>query len=138
MGITITTKKSELCWLYHEYTWTKKNYDDWKQWLIGIAEKHNWQNTEDDYWTASNIALAKLIQNLEWDEVATHFENDDDLSYEFEVKVYNGEMIKRTVSLNESLADAMGEDAWDADYEVGDACDTDTEYEFNEIEEEDE
>ena len=46
-------------------------------------------------------------------------------------------MIKRTVSLNESLADAMGEDAWDADYEIGDACDTYTEYEFNENEEED-
>ena len=137
MSKTITTKKSELCWLYHEYTWTKKDYDDWKQWLIGIAENHNWQNTEDDYWTASNIALAKLIQNLEWDEVATRFKNDDDLSYELEIKGYNGEMIKHTVSLNESLADAMGEDAWDADYEIGDACDTDTEYEFNEIEEED-
>ena len=83
------------------------------------------------------VALAKLIKNLEWDEVATRFENDDDLSCEFETKDYNGEMIKHTVSLNESLADAMGEDAWDADYEIGDACDTDTDYEFNEIEEED-
>lgn len=137
MSKTITIKKSELCWLYHEYTWTKKNYDNWKQWLIGIAEKRNWQIAEDDYWTASYVALAKLIQNLEWDEVATRFENDDDLSYELETKSYNGEMIKRTVSLNESLADAMGEDAWDADYEIGDACDTDTDYEFNEIEEED-
>ena len=118
--------------------WTKEDYDNWKKWLIGIAEKRNWQTIEDDYWTASNIALAKLIQNLEWDEVATRFENDDDLSYEFETKGYNGEMIKRTVSLNESLADAMGGDAWDADYEIGDACDTDTDYEFNEIEEEDE
>ena len=134
MSMTITTKKSELCWLYHEHTWTKKDYDNWKQWLIGIAEKHNWQIIEDDYWIASYVALAKLIKNLEWDEVATRFKNDDDLSYEFEAKGYNGEMIKRTVSLNESLADAMGEDAWDADYEIGDACDTDTDYEFNEIE----
>ena len=138
MSMTITTKKSELCWLYHEYTWTKKNYDDWKQWLIGIAEKHNWQIAEDDWWTASYVALAKLIKNLEWDEVATRFKNNNDLSYEFEIKGYNGEMIKHTVSLNESLADAMGEDAWDADYEIGDACDTDTDYEFNEVEEEDE
>lgn len=137
MSMTITTKKSELCWLYHEYTWTKKDYDNWKRWLIDIAEKHNWQIAKDDYWTASYVALAKLIKNLEWDEVATRFENDDDLSYELEIKGYNGEMIKHTVSLNESLADAMGEDAWDADYEIGDACDTDTEYEFNENEEED-
>lgn len=137
MGKTITTKKSELCWLYHEYTWTKKDYDEWKQWLIGIAERNNWQ-IPDDYWNASNVALAKLIQNLEWDEVATRFENDDDLSYEYEAKGYNGEMVKRTVWLNESLADAMGENAWDADYEIGDACDTDTDYEFDEIEEEDE
>lgn len=138
MGMTITTKKSELCWLHHEYTWTKKNYDDWKQWLIGIAEKRNWQIIEDDYCTASKVALAKLIRNLEWDEVATRFKNDDDLSYEFETKGYNGEMIKRTVSLNESLAEAMGEDTWDADYEIGDTCDTDTDYEFDGIEEEDE
>ena len=138
MDITITTKKSELCWLHHEYTWTKKNYDDWKQWLIGIAERRNWQIIEDDYCTASKVALAKLIRNLEWDEVATRFKNDDDLSYEFETKGYNGEMIKRTVSLNKSLAEAMGEDAWDADYEIGDTCDTDTDYEFDGIEEEDE
>lgn len=138
MGMTITTKKSELCWLYHEYTWTKKNYDDWKQWLIGIAERRNWQIIEDDYCTASKVALAKLIRNLEWDEVATRFKNDDDLSYEFETKGYNGEMIKRTVSLNESLAEAMGEDAWDADYEIVDTCDTDTDYEFDGVEEEDE
>ena len=138
MGITITTKKSELCWLYHEYTWTKKNYDDWKQWLIGIAERRNWQIIEDDYCTASKVALAKLIRNLEWDEVATRFKNDNDLSYEFETKGCNGEMIKRTVSLNESLAEIMGEYAWDADYEVGDTCDTDTDYEFDEIKEEDE
>ena len=138
MSMTITTKKSELCWLYHEYTWTKEDYDAWKQWLIGIAEKHNWLIPEDDYWTASNIALAKLIQNLEWDEVATRFKNDNNLSYEFETKGYNGEIIKRTVWLNQSLADAMGENAWDADYEIGDACDTDTDYEFNGIEEEDE
>lgn len=138
MGMTITTKKSELCWLYHEYTWTKKNYDDWKQWLIGIAERRNWQIIEDDYCTASKVALAKLIRNLEWDEVATRFKNDDDLSYEFETKGYNGEMIKRTVSLNKSLAEAMGEDAWDADSIIGDTCDTDTDYEFDGIEEEDE
>ena len=137
MSKTITTKKSELCWLSHEYTWTKKDYDKWKQWLIGIAEKRNWQTIADDWWTASYVALAKLIKNLEWDEVVTRFENDDDISCEFETKDYNGEMIKRTVSLNESLADAMGEDAWDADYEIGDACDTDTDYEFNETEEED-
>ena len=136
MGKTITTKKSELCWLYHEYTWTEKNYNNWKNWLVGIAEKHNWLITEDKYWTACNIALAKLIQNLEWDEVATRFEKDDDLLYEFETKGCNGG--KHTVSLNKSLADAMGEDAWDADYEISDACDTDTDYEFNEIEEEDE
>ena len=136
MGMTITTKKSELCWLHHEYTWTKEDYDAWKEWLIGIAERHNWQTTEGDY--ASKVALAKLIQNLEWDEVATRFKNDDDLSYEFETKGYNGEMIKRTVSLNESLAEIMGEYAWDADYEVGDACDTDTDYKFDEIKEEDE
>ena len=136
MSKTITTKKSELCWLHHEYTWTKEDYDAWKEWLIGIAEKRNWQTTEGDY--ASKVALAKLIQNLEWDEVATRFENNDDLSYEFETKGYNGEMIKRTVSLNESLAEIMGEYAWDADYEIGDACDTDTNYEFDEIEEEDE
>lgn len=138
MSMTITTKKSELCWLYHEYTWTKKNYDDWKQWLIGIAERLNWQIIEDDYCIASKVALAKLIRNLEWDEVATRFKNDDDLSYEFETKGCNGEMIKRTVSLNKSLAEAMGEDAWDSDYEIGDTCDTDTDYEFDEIEEEDE
>lgn len=136
MSMTITTKKAELCWLHHEYTWTKEDYDAWKEWLIGIAERHNWQTTEGDY--ASKVVLAKLIQNLEWDEVATRFKNDDDLSYEFETKGYNGEMIKRTVSLNESLAEIMGEYAWDADYEIGDACDTDTDYEFNGIEEEDE
>ena len=138
MSITITTKKSELCWLHHKHTWMKEDYDAWKEWLIGIAEKRNWQIIEDDYHTASKVALAKLIQNLEWDEVATRFKNDDDLSYEFETKGYNGEMIKRTVSLNKSLAEAMGEDAWDADYEIGDTCDTDTDYEFDEIEEEDE
>lgn len=138
MSMTITTKKSELCWLHHEYTWTKEDYDSWKEWLINIAEKRNWQTIEDDYHTASKVALAKLIRNLEWDEVATRFKNDDDLSYEFETKGCNGEMIKRTVSLNESLAEIMGEYAWDADYEVGDACDTDTDYEFDGIEEEDE
>ena len=138
MGMTITTKKSELCWLHHEHTWTKEDYDAWKEWLINIAERHNWQIIEDDYHTASKVALAKLIRNLEWDEVATRFKNDDDLSYEFETKGCNGEMIKRTVSLNKSLAEIMGEYAWDADYEIGDTCDTDTDYEFDEIEEEDE
>ena len=138
MGMTITTKKSELCWLYHEYTWTEEDYDAWKEWLINIAEKRNWQIIEADYHTASKVALAKLIRNLEWDEVATRFKNDDDLSYEFETKGCNGEMIKRTVSLNESLAEIMGEYAWDADYEIGDTCDTDTDYEFDEIEGEDE
>ena len=135
---TITTKKAELCWLYHEYTWTKKDYDNWKQWLIGIAEKHNWLTSEDDYWTASNIALAKLIQNLEWDEVATRFEKNDDLTLEFQAQDYNGELALYTVSLIEELADAMGEDAWNADYEIGDTCDIDTEYEYDEIKVEDE
>ena len=135
---TITTKKAELCWLYHEYTWTKEDYDNWKASLIDIAKRNNWKTTEHECWTANLIALAMLIKDLEWDEVATRFKNDDDLSYEFETKGYNGEMIKRTVSLNESLAEIMGEYAWDADYEIGDACDTDTDYEFNGIEEEDE
>ena len=139
MSKTITTKKQELCWLYHEYTWTKEDYDNWKKRLINIAEKHNWKFDEEyNCWNTNPIALAMLIKDLEWDEVVTRFKNNDDLTLDFPAKDYNGEVVLHTVSLIEELADAMGEDAWDADYEIGDACDIYTEYEFDETNEEDE
>ena len=135
---TITTKKAELCWLYHEYTWTKEDYDNWKASIIDIAEQNHWKTTEQYYWNARLIALATLIKDLEWDEVATRFEKNDDLTLDFQAQDYKGELALHTVSLIEELADAMGEDAWNADYEIGDACDTDTEYEYDEIKVEDE
>ena len=135
---TITTKKAELCWLYHEYTWTKEDYDNWKASLIDIAKQNTWKTTEHECWTANLIALAMLIKDLEWDEVATRFEKNDDLSLEYQAKDYKGELASYTVSLIDELANAMGEDAWNANYEIGDACDTDTEYEYDEIKVEDE
>lgn len=135
---TITTKKAELCWLYHEYTWTKEDYDNWKASLIDIAERNNWKTTEHECWTANSIALAMLIKDLEWNEVATRFEKNDDLSLEYQAKNYNNELVSYTVSLIEELANAMGEDAWNNDYEIGDTLDSDTEYEYDEIKVEDE
>lgn len=127
MAKTITTRKSELCWLYHKRTWGEEEYNDWKLWILGT------HTNGDDYWHRKYKFLAELVKDIDWDQAYDIIKGVVEspkalITY----TSYSGNTYTETVNLKEELIDAMDDDTWSSGYEIGDAIDTDTERDYNE------
>lgn len=127
---TISIYKSELCWLEHRTYWNEHDYKFWKSWAKNRADGSM------DYLKDYYRALTQLIKDLTWDEAATRFAKNDDLTLEYTTTDADGQTVTATVSLINELENAMGDDAWSEDYEIGECIDTMTEYEYSGFEEE--